>query len=329
MNEVATETEPIPPAVREDGIGCWGKWLAGISEARIRKLGSLLGGLIYRVDVPHRRIVRRNLGFAFPDWPPEKVRRCSLRIFENIGTALLEILQLRYLEPEEILRRARIEGLENVAASLASGRGIVIISAHLGNWELAPLFFALAFGRPMVLVARKVRPPSLDRWVMGMRTRFGNRVIDKQGGLGQMMRNLRQGSPLGLLIDQGTRRSEGVKVTFFDRTVSATPAAAMLALRCRSPVYAAFSIRHPEGGFVLKVFPELEMQRTKDLRADLKINTEKMLAVIEKMVRAYPEQWFWVNKRWKHYHPELYPEYQARRWRRKRRKSKHRSANGG
>ena len=81
MNEVVTETDATRAAFREEGIGRWGKWLAGIPERRLRKLGRLLGGLVYRVDVPHRRIVRRNLMYAYPDWPREQVRRCSERIF--------------------------------------------------------------------------------------------------------------------------------------------------------------------------------------------------------------------------------------------------------
>jgi KDO2-lipid IV(A) lauroyltransferase len=293
--------------------------MAGIPEARIRRAGRFLGALIYRVDVPHRRIVRRNLQFAYPDWAEDRVRSTSKRIFENLGTTLLEIIQLRHLDADQLAARVAIDGGDVVAEGMADLSGAVVISAHLGNWEIAPLVIASRFGRPMVSVARIVRPPALDRWVVNSRTRFGNKIIDKQRGLKQMTRSLRQGNILGMLIDQGTKKSEGVKATFFNRTVSATPAAAMLAIRCRCPVYAAFTVREASG-FRVIVLPKLELKRTGDLKSDLQAHTQEMLAVIEGMIREYPEQWFWVNKRWKHYYPDLYPEHQARRRRRRRRK---------
>jgi KDO2-lipid IV(A) lauroyltransferase len=322
MNAGLTESGPVAAVPKREVYGFIGKWVAGIPEARIRRFGRLLGSLIYRIDVPHRRIVRRNLGFAYPDWPRERIRRCSREIFENIGAAFVEIFQFRYLSREEIIRRVRIDGRDNLAAAQAGPSGFILVSAHFGNWELAPLFGSCVFCQPMALVARTIRPHLLDRWVTGLRTRFGNRIIDKKGGLAQMTRSLRRGYPLGMLIDQGTKRSEGIKTVFFGRTVSATPAAAMLALRCRCPVYPAFAVRRKEGGFVIKILPEMKMRRSGDLRSDLQANTEKMMAVIEKMVRAYPEQWFWVEKRWKHYYPDLYPEYQARRRRRRLRRFK-------
>ncbi len=326
MSEAAVRDRAGQSKAPERAAGPLGRWVARIPERRVRRLGSLLGGVIYRLDVPHRRIVRRNLGLAYPDWPERRIRQTSERVFENIGTALLEILQLRFLGAADIAARVRIEGRENLAAALASPGGVVFISAHLGNWELAPLLVASAFKRPMALVARRVRPRLLDRWVTDLRTRFGSRVIDKRGGLAQMVRSLRGGMPLGLLIDQGTKRSEGVKVRFFGHAASATPAAAMLALRCRCPVYPAFTLRREGGGFVTRFLPAVDIQRTSDLRADLEANTRKMAAIIEEAVRAHPEQWFWVNKRWKHYHPDLYPEHQARRRRRRLRKAGRREA---
>lgn len=303
------------------------RWLARRPEASLRRYGRWLGRLIAALDRPHRGIVCRNLQLAYPQWPAEQVRHCCRRVFENLGITLLEILQLRGLTAEEIGARIRIDGREHIASGMACPTGVVIVSAHLGNWEMAPLFFAAAYG-PIDLVARNVRPQPLDRWMTRFRTRFGNRIINKQGGLAQMTRSLRAGNALGLLVDQGTKRSEGVRVRFFDHDVSATPAAVLLAMRCRCPVYAAFTVREESGGFRLIVFPEIRLERSRDLRADLVANTQKVLGIIEEMVRAYPEQWFWLNKRWKHYHPELYPEHQVRRDRRRRVKFKRLAAAG-
>ena len=130
---------------------------------------------------------------------------------------------------------------------------------------------------------------------------------------------LRRGGILGLLVDQ-SRRSEGVEVTFFGHKVTATPAAAFLAIRCKCPVLPIFCVRKTNGQLIMEVNSPLEMKRTGDLRSDLQANTQVITDAVEKAVRKYPDQWFWVHKRWKKFYPELYPEYQARRKRRRAKK---------
>jgi KDO2-lipid IV(A) lauroyltransferase len=185
---------------------------------------------------------------------------------------------------------------------------------------MAPLLISCYLQKPLVLVARQIQSKTLDHWIHRLRGRFGNIVIDKKQALPKMARTLRNEKALGLLIDQGTRLSEGVEVSFFDRTVTATPAAALLARRYDSPVLPTFCIREADAGLTLVVEPPLTLKRTEDLRADLKANTQIMTSAIEKAVRAYPEQWFWFHKRWKRHYPYLYPEDLARRQRRKEKK---------
>jgi len=170
------------------------------------------------------------------------------------------------------------------------------------------------------LVARQIQSNTLGRWIHRLRVRFGNIVLDKRRALPKMARTLRNGKALGLLIDQGTRLSEGVEVTFFGRTANATPAAALLARRYNSPVVMVFCIREADDRLTLVVEPPLALKRTDDLDADVQANTQIMTSTIEKAVRAYPEQWFWFHKRWKRHYPYLYPEDLARRQRRKEKK---------
>lgn len=136
-----------------------------------------------------------------------------------------------------------------------------------------------------------------------------------------MRRMLRQGGVIGLLVDQ-SRRSEGVDVNFFGHWVTATPSAAFLSIRCKSPVLPIFCVRDNRGRLTVMMQPPLEMKRTGDLRSDIQTNTQIITDVVEKAVRQYPDQWFWVHKRWKKYYPDLYPEYQARRKRRQRKKGR-------
>jgi KDO2-lipid IV(A) lauroyltransferase len=312
----------------DDTRSMLGTFIAGISAHKVQRAGRSLGTLAFYLDIPHRRIVRRNLKFIHPDWPPEKIRELSKRVFQNLGITITEILQMTCLSKEEILGKARLHGVKNLLEAIKGGKGAIIISAHLGNWEMAALFAPLYIDTPITAVARKLRFKFINNLILNLRTRFGCKVINKEEALPQMRKALRQGEILGIMIDQGTRRSESVGITFFGRRVRATPAASLLALRCKSPVLPAFCVRDADGGLNLIIEPPLKLTRTRDLRADLKTNTQIMTDVVQRAVSKYPEQWFWVHKRWKKYYPQLYPEYIARRKRRRARKFKKREREG-
>lgn len=305
---------------RADDAGPVSKSIIGkISHRHIVGLGKILGRAAYFLDGPHRRIVRRNLQFTHPDWAREKIDNLARRVFQNLGISLLETFQLATLSREQVLGRVRVVGLENLQNALKSKSGLILVSAHLGSWETGVLFVCCHIRKPILAVVKKIRFAPLNRWVHRLRSRFGVKLVYKKGALPEMRRVLRRGGVLGLLVDQ-SRRSEGVDVNFFGHRVTATPAAAFLAIRCQSPVLPMFCVRDDSGRLTVMVKPPLEMKRTGDLRSDIQTNTQMITDVVEKAVRQYPDQWFWVHKRWKKYYPDLYPEYQARRKRRHERK---------
>lgn len=295
-------------------------FIAGIPHRHIAHAGKWLGVLGYILDRRHQRIVKRNLKFIYPEWSWDRIQEVSKRVFQNMATTLLEICQMTCFSREDILRRVRIRGKDNLLNAMKSPKGLILISAHLGNWEMAHIFASCYLQTPLVLVARKIQPKALNQWVHRLRTRFGSVVLDKAGALRKMVRVLSHGALVGLLIDQGTSRSEGVEIVFFGRTVTATPAAALLARRYDSPVLPAFCIREGDGSLTFVVEPPLVVRKTKDMRGDVRVNTQIMNDAIERAVKAYPDQWFWFHKRWKRHYPYLYPEDLAKRQRRRDKK---------
>ena len=296
-------------------------FIGKISHRHIVRFGKILGGAAYFLDVPHRRIVRRNLRFAYPDWSREKVEHISRRVFQNLGISFLEFFQVDSMSREQLLGRVRVVGLENLQNALKSKTGLILVSAHLGSWETGMLFVCCHIRKPLLGVVKKVRFAPLNRWVQRLRSRFGIEIVEKKGAMPEMRRMLRRGGVIGLLVDQ-SRRSEGVEVNFFGHKVTTTPAAAFLAIRCKSPVLPLFCVRDDSGRPTVVVQSPLEMKRTGDLRSDVQANTQIITDVVEKAVRQYPDQWFWVHKRWKKFYPHLYPEYQLRRQRRKTREDR-------
>jgi KDO2-lipid IV(A) lauroyltransferase len=297
-------------------------------KRHILLMGKILGRFLYFLDVPHRRIIRRNLHFSYPEWSRSQIQNLSKRIFHNYGIIILEVLQMAFSTREEMLSRAQIEGEEILAEALAIQKGVIVVSAHLGNWELGLQYSPCYFQRPLTGVAKKLRNSTLDRLVHKIRTRFGNRIIYKKGALPEMTQTLRQGRILGLLMDI-SRRFDGVEVQFFGRKATATPAAAMLALRCKSPVVPIFNHRNQMGNLVIKIERPIEIQRTGDLRSDLQTNTQLITDRIEQAVRKNPEQWNWILKRWKEFYPDLYPESKKRIERLKMKAKRKRHKNPG
>jgi KDO2-lipid IV(A) lauroyltransferase len=280
-----------------------------------------LGLVFYAIDRPHRRIVARNLRFAYPDHPAARIRSTSRGVFKNLGITLLEMVRMTCWSPEDLLRNVRVEGERHLLGALVDGRGTVVVSAHIGNWEVALAYAACFLGLPITAIVKRMRFNPLDRWLNGMRIRFGTRVRYKQQALTEMMNVMKRREALALLIDQ-SKRSEGVPTTFFGARAITTSVAALLARRYKSPVVPVFCIRGPQGDLTIRVEPPLKLERSKDMRVDLQRNAQLMTEVVEKVVREHPEQWFWFHKRWKKFYPHLYPEYFRRRSRRKAREKR-------
>lgn len=297
-------------------------FIAGLPYKYIERMGRVLGMFTYFVDVPHRRIVRRNLQFIYPEWTLDHIKETSAHIFQNIGITIAEICQITCLPQDDILQKVKIKGEERLIDAIKDNKGVILISAHIGNWEMIAPFLSARFGSRASMVGRQLRVSIVHRFILRLRTRFGATVIDKEDAMPKMMRAMRQGKILGIMLDQGTKSKMGVKLNFFKRAVTATPATALLAIRCKSPVIPIFCIREAYGRFTIIVESPLNLKRTRDLRSDINTNTQIMLDAVEKAIRAYPEQWFWVHKRWKKYYPSLYPEYMARRKRRRAKKNR-------
>ena len=282
-------------------------FIAQIPKNQLLFFGKMLGNLLYYLAAPQRHVVRRNLQFSHIESSPQQIQRLAKRIFQHFGITILELLQMTCFSQKELLTSLRVENKEILIEALASQRGIVLVSAHLGNYEMAWQYVPCYFGRQIVGVAKKMRNVYLDRFIHQIRTRFGNRILYKKGALPEMMQTLRQGEIVGLLMDI-SRRFEGVEVTFWGRRATATPAAALLGLRCKSPIIPAFCHRNGNGKLIVRIERPIEIQRTKDLRFDLQKNTQLITDRLEQAIRNYPEQWNWMLKRWKEFYPTLYPE---------------------
>lgn len=295
-------------------------FVAGIRPGRIVALGRIVGQLAYYLDIPHRRVVWRNLKFCFPEWSSREVVQFSKRVYQNVGVVALEMLQTAALRPDELLERVEIIGSEDLLGALAEKRGVVVVAGHTGGWEMAMLAVAAGFQGSATVVSRD---DPINRFSDSVRRRFGINTVYKKGAFPAMMQALRRAEIVVITIDLSRGKDE-VEVQFFGKRATMTISAALLALRCRCPVLPALCHRNPDGTLTLRLGPAFKVNRTGDLRADLQAGSQRMTDAIEEAIRQYPEQWLWHGKRWKVFYPQLYPEYFSERKRRKEKKMRRR-----
>ena len=302
------KTSPLIPRPPDRKRGWIQNTIARLPVHLVRITGALVGTLWYAVHSIHRNTVKRNIAFAFPEWSPEKVRKTVRQAFRHFGVTMIEVIQLSVRVPDEFKKYYRLEGQEYIQDALKKNKGLLMISAHVGNWEVGMQMMTCFSGTRVVAIAKKFKHPQLNDWVHLMRTRLGGEIIYKKGAMPTMVDALRQNQIVGVHIDM-SRQTDGIDIEFFGHTATATPAAALLALRHKCPVMPVTCLRDLDGKIVVRAGKPLELVRTKNLREDLKTNTQLMTDTVENAIRSNPVQWWWTQKRWKDYFPELYPEH--------------------
>lgn len=266
-------------------------------------VGAGIGRVVYRLDRRHRAVVLENLRHAFPGrYSEAEIAGLGRMVFENLGYTAVDTARIHRLARLLTSEALTLEGVERIRDAKAKGNGVLFLTAHFGPWELFPPLFAARL-EPGNLVARPLDNPWLDGFFERRRSRGGNRVISKQGAGQTILKALRANELVGILIDQHIREEDGVIVPFFGRPASTAVAPALIALRSAATVLPMSVTRRGRERYHFKVWPEVPVRRSGDLRRDLVLNTAAFNVAVERMIREHPEQWFWVHRRWKTPHP--------------------------
>jgi KDO2-lipid IV(A) lauroyltransferase len=263
--------------------------------------GRAVGQAAYALAGRLRRTGLRNLELAFPELDGRARKRILRGSFVSLGRQLGEVSQFPSVTPERLREVAEYDSEDVKLLDFARerGRGVIFLTSHLGAWELL-CFAHSVFYEPISFLVRPVDNPLIERMVERLRTRFGNRPVDKKAAARTALRLLRQGGTLGVLADLNTQEREGVFVPFFGHLACTTAGVATLALRTDAtviPVCAPWDERRKK--FVFRGGPVIELVRTGDGERDIEINTARFTAAIERQVRMFPDQWLWIHRRWK------------------------------
>ena len=261
------------------------------------RLGQLFGRVAYRLAGELRRTGEINLQLAFPEKTAEERRELLKGCFESLGRVLG--LFSHFGDPvESIMSVVEPIALERLQAA-KKGRGVIFCTAHLGAWELTS--YAVAhLGYPMNVIVRPIDNPRIEEMVDRYRTRTGNKTLDKFAAARSMVKTLRSGEFLGLLIDLNALENEAIFVNFFGVPASTNFMMAKLALRSDVPIIPVFAPwDKTREKFLLQVNEPVEFERSGDDEADVRELTTRLIQHFEDQIRQYPDQWLWIHKRWK------------------------------
>ncbi len=270
-----------------------------VSRRTARFVGGCIGLLSWALLPRLRRVGLRNLALALPEHAAGEHRRILRASFVSQGRQLAEFAQMRRYTATQAQEFIRYEGLERFLAAHAAGRGVLVLTAHLGAWELSSFFHSL-MGYPMGLVIRRLDNARVDKLVNGIRTLHGNRVLHKDDFARGLLKAMHSGEAVGILMDTNMTPPQGVFVPFFGTEACTASGLARVALHSGAAVLPGFLLwERAEGRYVLHFGPELTLQRSGDAERDALANTALFTRTLEDYIRRYPEQWLWVHRRWK------------------------------
>lgn len=276
------------------------KLLSKLPRRRMAILAARMGHCWYGLDKRHRAIARQNLTIAYGNALGARSRnRLARSNFERLACVLLEIPYLIHLNKHNLQQYAILRGRQHIQSAVQSGKAVVFLTAHMGNWELMALVISLAFEMAVNIVVRPLDSPAANRVLHEIRTRTGNRLIDKNNSMNEIGRLLRKKKPVGILLDQNASWYEGVYVPFFGHRACTNKGLALLALRYNALVIPVFNHRLADGRYEIIAEPPLHLRRTGSISDDVFLNTALFNQVIEKHIRGAPDNWFWVHRRWR------------------------------
>jgi KDO2-lipid IV(A) lauroyltransferase len=250
------------------------------------------------MDRRHVAIASDNLRRAFPSWDDSRLLRTARGVYRHFGRVILDILWLQGRRREEVLSFIDVEGAEHVEEAKRAGKGMILATAHAGNWELHGLGHGFFF-EPIGVVARPLDNPRLDARLCSMRTQGGNTVIYKNRALAQTIRLLRAGKGVAILIDQNVQARDGIYVDFFGRKAATTTVAAALGVKTGCALIPCYSQLKADSRYRLVYERPVHWLPTGDRASDIAQLTQLLTSRIEAWVREVPEQWLWIHRRWK------------------------------
>jgi len=262
------------------------------------RIGRRIGGLIYSLYTKRRSVAYANLKAAFGHHTkPRQLKNITKKAFQNLTQTGIEVLRFPAVDKAYINKYMRFESLEEIAKAGAHGKGVIVLTAHFGNWELSSLGGAL-HGYPQDVFVRQQKHSKLNALLNNYRALGGRHVITKGLATRELIRALRENRTVSILTDQDGGWS-GYLVEFFGRLASTPGGAISFALKLGSKVLPHFAIREKGPKHLVIIDPPMELISHDDRHSDIQVNLQQFTDILQHYITKYPQQWLWLHKRWK------------------------------
>jgi KDO2-lipid IV(A) lauroyltransferase len=267
------------------------RWLAA--------LGAALGSLVWAIGI-RRRVVLENLRLAFPEMAEAERRAIARQTYRNLGQIVPDFLRVPFLPKPELERIFVYEGWDRFEEAIARGKGVIACTAHFGNFDLLAAAHTLR-GVPVTMISRQMGKTGANDLWRAIRRRSGvqDLVVTRGSTLAAAVRAVKSGRFLGYVIDQNQSLRHAIFPTFFGVPAATAPTPAVLAMRSGAAVVFVLSIPLGDGRHKVVFEGPLEVPDTGDRERDVLAFMQDLNDRLERFVRAYPDRWYWLHRRWK------------------------------
>ena len=267
---------------------------------------STLATLAYYLAKKHRKIVRQNLNFCFDgEMSEDEIKSITKYSFKNLIFNFLHILELRNMSLEDLQKRVTVQNIEAVKRVHAEGRAVIYITTHYSSWELGGASLG-ALVEPVAAVYKKMKNRTYEEWLLEGRARFGNTNLEKSAVVKPLIKLIKAGKASGLLIDTNINPKEGVMINFMGKPLRQTYTPAYLARKFNAAVIPVTIRTDDEDNYTLMIFDEIPVEKTDDEKADILNATQLQADWLSGLLKKEPKFWFWLHRRFKNDHPEIY-----------------------
>ena len=274
-------------------------WVVAHSHRSLQLFAGRCLGTFWYFCVPIRRkTVWENLKIAFPQWTEKEIHRTALRNYQNYGCGFLEFCLLPHLDTKKFQSLFIVDGKNNYDAALKEGKGIFLLTLHIGSWELMSATCE-NLKIPLHVITKKFKAKSLNSIWVRLRLNRGIKLIREEKSTFDILRAIRAGEVVGFILDQFMGPPVGGKVKFFGKETGAPNALALFADRTRAPVVPVYNIRQPDGRIRIVFEPAIPFMEQGSTDKNISFMTQQYTSKIEEIVARYPEQWLWLHRRWK------------------------------
>jgi KDO2-lipid IV(A) lauroyltransferase len=267
---------------------------------------NLLVFIAYTFNKKHRKIIDTNLTFAYDDTlSSEQKEAITKRCYKNLIHLMVDFVKNQGISLKELNKKVKFENTHYMEELIKNDEKIIILTAHYGNWELMALALSATY-KHMNVVGRTLDSAVMQEILKANREQFGIELIDKKGGMMKMVKTLKAGKMLGLLVDQNQATDEGILVNFFGKETRHTTGATMLAKKFGATLLPTYITSDDFENYTITFYEPIRAESTGDDEKDILNLTQKQANITEKVIRENPNEWFWFHKRWKNQYEEMY-----------------------